>query len=99
VSYQVFWHRQAESERQQDFKLKPRTSASPLPLKRRGVLRTPSVKARLAEYLISNPGFTTFVLENNWGSSQLLDAYINGGAGDFTAIMAKSLFSSWQTHE
>jgi erythromycin esterase len=57
------------------------------------------VKARLAEYLISALGFTTFVMENNWGSSQLLDAYINRGTGDLPPIMAQSLFGSWQTHE
>jgi erythromycin esterase len=57
------------------------------------------VKARLTEYLISHLGFTTFVMENNWGSSQLLDAYINGGTGDLPGLMARSLFGSWQTHE
>jgi erythromycin esterase len=57
------------------------------------------VKARLAEYLIGNLGFTTFVMENNWGSTQLLDAYINGGAGDISTIMAQGLFGSWQTRE
>jgi erythromycin esterase len=57
------------------------------------------VKARLAEYLISHLGFTTLVMENDWGSSQLLDAYINGGAGTLTDVMQQSLFGSWQTHE
>jgi erythromycin esterase len=57
------------------------------------------MKARLAEYLIGNLGFTTFAMENNWGSSQLLDAYINGGAGDITSTMAQGLFGSWQTRE
>ena len=36
------------------------------------------IKARLAEFLISNMGFTTFIMENDWGSSQLVDASING---------------------
>ena len=57
------------------------------------------MKARLAEFLISHMGFTTFVMENDWGSSQLLDAYINGGSGDITRVMSQSLFGSWQTQE
>lgn len=57
------------------------------------------IKARLAEFLISNKGFTTFIMENDWGSSQLVDAYINGGTGDITVIMSQSLFGSWQTQE
>ena len=57
------------------------------------------LKARLTEYLISTMGFTTFLMENDWGSSHLLDAYINGGSGDITQVMSQSLFGSWQTQE
>jgi erythromycin esterase len=57
------------------------------------------IKARLAEFLISTMGFTTFVMENDWGSSHLLNAYINGGSGDITGVMSQSLFGSWQTQE
>ncbi|MEO6887605.1 MAG: erythromycin esterase family protein [Ktedonobacteraceae bacterium] len=57
------------------------------------------IKARLTEFLISNMGFTTFVMENDWGRSQLLDAYINGGPGTITDVMSASLFGSWQTQE
>jgi erythromycin esterase len=57
------------------------------------------VKARLVEALISHLGFTTFVMENNWGSSQVLDAYLNGGPGTLAAVMQQTLFGSWQTHE
>jgi len=57
------------------------------------------MKARLVEFLISKMGFTTFVMENNWGSSQLLDASINGGPGPLTSVMTQSLFGSWQTQE
>jgi erythromycin esterase len=57
------------------------------------------MKARLVEYLISTMGFTTLVMENDWGSSQLLDAYVNGGPGDLQIIMTKALFGSWQTQE
>lgn len=58
-----------------------------------------AVKARLAKYLIANLGFTTFVMENNWGTSRLLDAYINGGIGITTSVMYQSLFGSWLTQE
>jgi erythromycin esterase len=57
------------------------------------------IKARLAEFLISNMGFTTFIMENDWGSSQPVDAYINGGTDDINGIMSQSLFGSWQTQE
>ena len=57
------------------------------------------MKARLVEFLISDMGFTTLVMENDWGSSQLLDAYINGGPGDLQTIMTQALFGSWQTQE
>lgn len=58
-----------------------------------------NMKARLAEFLISHMGFTTFVMENDWGSSQLIDAYINGRSGDITSVMSQGLFGSWQTQE
>jgi erythromycin esterase len=57
------------------------------------------IKARLTEFLISDMGFTTFIMENDWGSSQLLDAYINGGGGNLSKVMSQSLFGSWQTQE
>ena len=57
------------------------------------------MKARLVEFLISDMGFTTLVMENDWGSSQLLDTYINGGPGDLKTIMTETLFGSWQTRE
>jgi erythromycin esterase-like protein len=38
-------------------------------------------------------------MENDWGSSQLLDSYINGGPGNLKTIMTKALFGSWQTQE
>jgi erythromycin esterase len=58
-----------------------------------------AVRARLAEYLIATWGFTTFVMENDWESSRLLDAYLNGEPGNITSIMSQSLFGSWQTQE
>ena len=47
MSYRLFSHSLPESEREQDFGrygLKPGTSASPLPFKRRGLRRTIYVK-------------------------------------------------------
>lgn len=58
-----------------------------------------NMKARLAEFLMSKMGFTTFVMENDWESSQLIDAYINGRSGDITSVMSQGLFDSWQTQE
>ena len=57
------------------------------------------VKARLAEYLMAHLGFTTFIMENNWGTSQRVDAYINGGPGAVDEVMQANLFGSWQTRE
>jgi erythromycin esterase len=58
-----------------------------------------TMKARLAEFLISTMGFTTFVMENDWGSSQGVDAYINGAPAAIASVMAQGLFPSWQTRE
>ena len=58
-----------------------------------------NIKARLAEFLITKLGFTTFIMENNWGTSQLIDAYINGGSGNIDNVMQANLFTSWQTQE
>lgn len=57
------------------------------------------MKARLVEFLITDMHFTTLVMENDWGSSELLDAYINGGPGNLKTIMTTALFGSWQTQE
>src|SRR2546423_301554 len=57
------------------------------------------MKARLVEFLISKMGFTTLVMEDDWGSSQLLDAYINGGPGVLPSVMKQSLADPWQTQE
>lgn len=57
------------------------------------------IKARLAEFLIAHLGFTAFVMENNWGASARIDAYLNGGSGDLDALMRANLFGSWQTQE
>ncbi|HEY1348996.1 MAG TPA: erythromycin esterase family protein [Ktedonobacteraceae bacterium] len=58
-----------------------------------------TMKARLAEFLISTMGFTTFVMENDWGRSQGVDAYINGAPTALASVMAQGLFTSWQTRE
>ena len=58
-----------------------------------------TMKARLVEFLVSRMGFNTFIMENNWGTSRLIDAYINGGQGNVEDVMRTSLFFSWQTQE
>jgi erythromycin esterase len=58
-----------------------------------------AIKARIVEFLISHLGFTTFIMENNWGSSRLVDAYINGGSETIGDVMQQSLFPAWQTQE
>lgn len=58
-----------------------------------------TMKTRLAELLMGKLGYTTFVMENDWGSSQLIDAYINGQTADLSSVMARGLFESWQTQE
>ena len=58
-----------------------------------------AMKARLAEFLISHLGFRTFIMENNWGPSRLVDAYINGGSETIGDVMQQSLFPMWQTQE
>lgn len=58
-----------------------------------------ALKARLAEFFIGEMGFTTLVMENDWGRSQRIDAYINGAPGSLAGAMAQGLFTSWQTQE
>ncbi len=58
-----------------------------------------TMKARLTEFLITHMGFTTFIMENNWGMSQLIDDYINGGQEPIEQVMKGGLFRSWQTEE
>lgn len=58
-----------------------------------------ALKARLTEFLITKMNFHTLVMENNWGMSQLIDAYINGGSGNLSDIMKQGLDGAWQTQE
>ncbi len=57
------------------------------------------MKARITEFLITKMGFNTFVMENNWGISHLVDSYINGGQENIDEVMRDGLFRSWQTQE
>ncbi len=57
------------------------------------------MKARITEFLITRMGFDTFVMENNWGSSHLVDSYINGGQQKIDDVLSNGLFRSWQTQE
>lgn len=53
------------------------------------------IKSRIAEFLITRMGFTTFIMENDWDTPQLIDAYINGGGGTINDVMQAGLFVSW----
>lgn len=57
------------------------------------------MKARITEFLITKMGFNTFVMENNWGISHLVDSYINGGQQNIDDVLSNGLFRSWQTQE
>lgn len=57
------------------------------------------MKARLMEFLVTQMHFTTFVMENPWGFSRLVDAYINGGTQPLADVMRAGLYTSWQTQE
>lgn len=57
------------------------------------------MKARLTEFLVTHLHFTTFVMENDWGYSQQVDAYINGGTQSLADTMSGGLYDSWQTEE
>jgi erythromycin esterase len=57
------------------------------------------IKARITEFLITKMGFSTFVMENNWGISHLVDSYINGGRQKIDDVLSNGLFRSWQTQE
>lgn len=57
------------------------------------------MKARLTEFLVTQLHFTTFVMENPWGTSRQIDAYINGGTQSLADTMTGGLYDSWQTEE
>ncbi|GER92093.1 erythromycin esterase [Dictyobacter vulcani] len=57
------------------------------------------LKTRLTQFLITRMNFRTFVMENDWGMSSIIDAYINGGSGNLSDIMKQGLLEAWQTQE
>jgi erythromycin esterase len=58
-----------------------------------------AMKARVIEYLVTHMGFTAFAMENDWGASKEVDAYINGGSRDIWSILRNDLFVTWRTQE
>ncbi|GHO62049.1 hypothetical protein KSC_009410 [Ktedonobacter sp. SOSP1-52] len=58
-----------------------------------------AMKARVIEYLVTHMGFTAFAMENDWGTSKEVDAYINGGSRDIWSILHNDLFITWRTQE
>lgn len=58
-----------------------------------------AMKARIIEYMVMHMGFMAFAMENDWGTSKEVDAYINGGSRDIWSILHNDLFITWRTQE
>ncbi|GCE07344.1 succinoglycan biosynthesis protein [Dictyobacter aurantiacus] len=58
-----------------------------------------AMKARIIEYMVQHMGVTAFAMEDDWGMSQGVDNYINGGSQDIWSVMLNDLFITWRTQE
>ncbi|MGI4873881.1 MAG: erythromycin esterase family protein [Janthinobacterium lividum] len=57
------------------------------------------LKHRLLEYLVTQQGFTTLALEVDYGWGEILNEYIQTGAGDSLAVHQAAGFNLWNTTE
>jgi erythromycin esterase len=57
------------------------------------------LKHRLLEYLVTQQGFTTLALEVDYGWGEILNDYIQTGAGDSSLIRQAAGFNLWDTTE
>jgi len=57
------------------------------------------LKHRLLEYLVTQQGFTTLALEVDYGWGEILNDYIQTGAGDSLLVRQASGFNLWDTTE
>jgi len=57
------------------------------------------LKHRLLEYLVTQQGFTTLALEVDYGWGEILNEYIQTGAGDSLTVRKASGFVLWDTVE
>lgn len=55
-----------------------------------------ALKHRVFEYLVKEKGFTTFMLELNWGTGLQLDDYVLYGKGDPAAIMRREFQQNYR---
>ncbi|MES9608129.1 erythromycin esterase family protein [Actinomadura sp. NPDC000929] len=55
-----------------------------------------SLKQRVFEYLVKEKGFTTFMLELNWGTGLRLNEYVLRGKGDPAAIMRQEFQQNYR---
>ena len=56
-------------------------------------------KHRLLEYLVTQQGFTTLALEVDYGWGEILNDYIQTGAGDSLVVRQAAGFTLWDTTE
>lgn len=57
------------------------------------------LKHRLLEYLVTQQGFTTLALEVDYGWGEILNEYIQTGAGDSLTVHKAAGFRIWDTTE
>jgi erythromycin esterase len=57
------------------------------------------LKHRLLEYLVTQQGFTTLALEVDYGWGEILNEYIQTGAGDSLLVRQAAGFNLWDTTE
>jgi erythromycin esterase len=57
------------------------------------------LKHRLLEYLVTQQGFTTLALEVDYGWGEILNEYIQTGAGDSPTVRKAAGFTIWDTTE
>jgi erythromycin esterase len=57
------------------------------------------LKHRLLEYLVMQQGFTTLALEVDYGWGEILNEYIQTGAGDSLLVRQAAGFTLWDTTE
>ena len=57
------------------------------------------LKHRLLEYLVTQQGFTTLALEVDYGWGEILNEYIQTGAGDSLTVRKAAGFNVWDTTE
>ncbi|MGI4863354.1 MAG: erythromycin esterase family protein [Janthinobacterium lividum] len=57
------------------------------------------LKHRLLEYLVTQQAFTTLALEVDYGWAEILNAYIQTGAGDSLTVHQAAGFRIWDTTE